>query len=252
MKHHPHQRRPSIAVTPDTNTPSPEYPHLRYELKAAYADAVLRAGGLPFIVPYTEDRAVIEQYLDRVSGVVITGGAFDITPEMYGEAPSEKLGALKQGRTDFELQLLKAALQRRMPVLGICGGMQLLNVCYGGSLVQDIGTELQGARPHEQQHDRTQPQHPVDVKDATHLADALGGKGQLLVNSTHHQAVKRVADELVVSALAPDGVIEAIEFKDKSHFVVGVQWHPELLVDTVPANLAIYRALVHRARDRRH
>jgi putative glutamine amidotransferase len=252
MKHHSHPRRPSIAITPDITTPTPDAPFPKYDLKAAYADAVLRAGGLPFIIPYTDDRSLIDQYLDRVSGLLITGGAFDIPPEAYGEAPKSGLGDLKPTRTHFELAVLRLALQRKLPVLGVCGGMQLLNVAYGGTLVQDILTEVAGAKPHEQKHDRTQPQHPIDVKDHTVLAECVGGKGQLMVNSTHHQAVKAVGAGLVVSASSPDGVVEAIEVQAKDQFVLGVQWHPELMVDTVPPNLGIYRTFVHRARDRRH
>lgn len=252
MKHHGSPRRPSIGVTPDVTTPTPDAPFLKYELKAAYADAVLRAGGLPFILPYSDDASIIEQYLDRVSGVVITGGAFDIPPSAYGEAEKEHLGVLKPGRTGFELAVLKGAMQRKLPILGVCGGMQLLNVAFGGTLIQDIGTELPNAKPHEQKHDRTQPQHPVDVKDRTLLAESIGGKGQLMVNSTHHQAVKAVGNGLIVSATAVDGVIEAIEATTVDHFVVGVQWHPELMLDTVPPNAGIYRSFVNRARERRH
>ncbi len=250
--HSSHPRRPSIAITPDISAATPDAPFPRYELKAAYAEAVLRAGGLPFILPYTDDRALIDQYLDRVSGLLITGGAFDIPPEAYGDQAKQGLGELKPGRTSFELATLKVALQRKLPVLGVCGGMQLLNVAYGGTLVQDIATEIAGAKPHEQKHDRAQPQHPIDVKDQTVLAECLGGKGQLMVNSTHHQAVKAVGAGLIVSATSPDGVIEAIEFQGKDQFLLGVQWHPELMVDTVPPNLGIYRTFVHRARDRRH
>jgi putative glutamine amidotransferase len=252
MKHHSHQRRPSIAITPDITTPTPENPFPKYDLKAAYADAVIRAGGLPFVLPYTDDRALIDQYLDRVSGLLVTGGAFDIPPEAYGEAPKEGLGDLKPTRTNFELAILKIALQRKLPVLGVCGGMQLLNVAYGGTLVQDIVTEVAGAKSHEQKHDRAQPQHPIEVKDQSVLAECVGGKGQLMVNSTHHQAVKAVGAGLIVSASAADGVVEAIELQGKDQFVLGVQWHPELMVDTVPPNLGIYRTFVHRARDRRH
>lgn len=252
MKHHAHPRRPSIAITPDASLATPESPFVKYDLKAAYADAVLRAGGLPFILPYTEDRSLIEQYLDRVSGLLITGGAFDIPPEAYGEQSKPGLGVLKQSRTHFELAVLKLALQRKLPVLGICGGMQLLNVAFGGTLIQDIATELPTARAHEQKHDRTQPQHPIEVKDQTVLAECLGGKGQVMVNSTHHQAVKAVGAGLVASATSPDGVVEAIESTAKDQFALGVQWHPELMIDSVPPNLGIYKLFVHRARDRRH
>ncbi len=252
MKTHGPPRRPSIAVTPDVTVSSPEQPFVKLELKQAYTDAVLRAGGLPLVLPLTDDAQLLDAYLDRVSGVVITGGAFDIPPALYGESERAGLGPLKPERSAFELALLRAALARKLPVLGVCGGMQLLNVAFGGTLIQDLPTELPAARSHEQKHDRTQPQHPVEVAAQTQLAEALGGKGQLMVNSTHHQAVKVVAPGLIASAVAPDGVVEGIEATDGASFVVGVQWHPELMVDTVPANLGVYKALVARARERRH
>lgn len=221
----------------------------RYELKLPYADAVLRAGGLPFVLAYSDDASVIDSYLERVSGIVVTGGAFDIPPEAYGETAREGLGALKPERTTFETLLMKTALARRIPILGICGGMQLLNVVLGGTLYQDIRTDLAQAKEHQQNHDRTQPQHPVDVKDGTQLGDSLG-KGALMVNSTHHQAVKKVGSGLVVSAIAPDGVVEAIELPGPG-FALGVQWHPESLVSSVPIHLGILKLLVQRARDYR-
>jgi putative glutamine amidotransferase len=127
--------------------------------------------------------------------------------------------------------------------------MQLLNVIAGGTLIQDIPREVPHAAQHEQTHDRSRPQHPVDVKDGTLLAELLG-KGQLMVNSTHHQAVGKPGKEVVVSALASDGVIEAIELR--SHpFALGVQWHPELLIHSIPLHLGLYRGLVNRAREMR-
>lgn len=246
---HGHPRRPSIAITPDYVGPSGDPPHPKYELKVAYAEAVLRAGGLPFVIPYSDDRSVCECYLERVSGLLITGGAFDIDPELYHEAPHSGLGPLKPGRTHFELGLLRAALARKLPVLGVCGGMQLINVAFGGTLIQDIAAEVPSARPHQQTHDRAQPQHPVEVRDHTQLAECVG-RGQLMVNSTHHQAVRRLGEGLVVAAAAPDGIVEAIEAPDGS--VLGVQWHPELMIDSVPPNVGVYRHLVLKARDRRH
>lgn len=247
--HGGHPRRPNIGITPDVTAPTPEAPFPKYELKVAYAEAVARAGGLPMLLPYTDELAMVESYLDRISGLVVTGGAFDIPPQAYGEAAREGLGALKPARTAFETLLLRGALKRGLPVLGICGGMQLLNVVLGGTLFQDIRRELQNAREHEQKHDRAQPQHPVEVKDQTLLAE-LVGRGQLMVNSTHHQAARKTGENVLVSAVAPDGVIEAIEARNHP-FALGVQWHPELLVTTIPAHLSIYRGFVGKARETR-
>jgi putative glutamine amidotransferase len=251
MKHGPHGagRRPAIGITPDLG-PTDQDPALHlYELKTAYADAVLRAGGLPFILPYSEDSQCIDAYLERISGVLVTGGAFDIPPESYGEKASEAIGVLKPSRTSFEAGLTRAALDRNLPVLGICGGMQLLNVVLGGTLIQDIRTELPQAYEHEQRHDRHQPHHPVDVKDGTLLSELLG-KGQVMVNSTHHQAPKTVGEKVVIGAVAPDGIIEAIE-APSYHFALGVQWHPELLMSSIPVHFTLYKTFVQKAREMR-
>ena len=250
MKPHGHGvRRPTIGLTPDVEDASGAETPPRYVLKSPYADAVFRAGGLPMVLPLASDPGMVDAFLDRISGLVVTGGAFDVPPEAYGESAREGLGALKPARTRFETALLQAALKRNLPVLGICGGMQLLNVVLGGTLIQDIGREVAHAAEHEQKHDRTHPQHPVEIKDGTLLSQMLG-KGQVMVNSTHHQAVSKPGKDLVVSAVATDGVVEAIE-SGNGTFAVGVQWHPELLLQSMPLQLGIYRGLVTRARDAR-
>jgi putative glutamine amidotransferase len=237
--------RPVIGITPDVGATSARPgrpPMMRYELKKAYADAILAAGGLPLILPYSEDESAPAEAVSLCDGVVITGGAFDIPPEMYGAKPSDKLGAIKPQRTQYEQRVLRAALDQGLPVLGICGGMQLLAVEAGGSLYQDIADEVPGAFDHEQKLDPREPGHPVTIVEGTQLESILGTR-EVQVNSTHHQAV-REAGKARVSAISPDQIVEAIELTDR--FAIGVQWHPELLA--APEHLALYRALVTKAR----
>ena len=233
--------RPVIGITPDVGETSARVgrpPMPRYELKIAYADAVLAAGGLPIVLPYSEEETSPRQILDLCDGLVITGGAFDIPPELYGAKAADKLGPLKRGRTAYEQRVLHAALEADVPVLGICGGMQLLAVEAGGTLYQDIGDEVKGAFDHEQKGDPREPGHPVSVVPGTAL-EAIVGKLEIQVNSTHHQAVKSPG-RAKVCALSPDKIVEAIEIPGK--LAIGVQWHPELLA--APEHLALYRALV--------
>lgn len=239
--------RPKIGISPDEGftTASPGRPALpRFELKQAYAQAVLDAGGLPLVLPYGEDGAVAE-YLDAIDGLVVTGGAFDIDPEEYGARASARLGPLKPARTRFERALLEGALERGLPVLGVCGGMQLLSVVRGGSLVQDIATELPGALPHEQPDDPRSPSDEVEFEPGSRLA-AICGADRIAVNSTHHQAVRDPGAGMRVTARSPDGVVEAIE--GTNGFVIGVQWHPELI--DAQEHRAIYRALILAATER--
>jgi putative glutamine amidotransferase len=214
----------------------------RYELKEAYADAVLAAGGLPVVLPYSEDETAATEAVALCHGLVITGGAFDIPPELYGAKAGDRLGPMKRGRTAYEQRVLRAALAAERPVLGICGGMQLLAVELGGSLYQDIGDDVQGAFDHEQKLDPREPGHPVKILEGTTLASILGTR-EIQVNSTHHQSV-REPGRARVSAVSPDLVVEAIELPDR--FAIGVQWHPELLAGL--EHLKLYRALVESAR----
>jgi putative glutamine amidotransferase len=237
--------RPIIGITPDVGETSarPGRPPMpRYELKQAYADAVLAAGGRPVVLPYGEDESAAAEAVAICDGLVITGGAFDIPPELYGAKAGGRLGPLKRGRTAYEQRVLRAALDAGKPVLGICGGMQLLAVELGGSLYQDILEDVEGAFDHEQKLDPREPGHPIKVLPGTALEAVLGVR-ELPVNSTHHQAV-RDPGKARVCAVAPDQIVEAIELPGS--FAIGVQWHPELLAG--PEHLALYRALVDRCR----
>lgn len=237
--------RPVIGITPDVGETSarPGRPPMpRYEVKQAYADAVLAAGGLPVVLPYSEDETAPAEAVALCDGLVITGGAFDIPPELYGAKAGDRLGPMKRGRTAYEQRVLRAALEAQKPVLGVCGGMQLLAVELGGTLYQDIRDELPSAFDHEQKGDPREPGHPVKVLEGTAL-EAIVGAREIAVNSTHHQAV-REPGRARVCAVSPDLVIEAIELP--GGFAIGVQWHPELLAGL--EHLQLYRALVERAR----
>lgn len=218
----------------------------RYELKRTYVEAVLGAGGLPILLPFVGP-ADVEPYLALLDGLVLSGGGFDVPPPLYGEEVRPCCGPLIPERTDAELLFLRGALAAGLPVLGICGGMQLLNVALGGSLVQDLPADA-GIRGHQQPPPKDVPSHDVEVVGGTTLA-RLVGAGRLRVNSTHHQAVKAVAPGLLVTARAPDGVVEGIE--RPGPFTVGVQWHPESALRHEPRHAAIYRGLVAAAGERR-
>jgi putative glutamine amidotransferase len=232
--------RPRIGLTLDADEATG-----RYELKRSYVDAVLAAGGLPILLPHA-DRAVAAAYLALLDGLVVTGGAFDVPPDLYGEPRRECCGVLKPERTRFEKDLLEAALAGRIPALCVCGGMQLLNVVRGGTLHQDLAADA-GIRGHEQPAPKDVPSHPVEIAAGSHLA-TLVGAGPLPVNSTHHQAVKDPGSGVLVTARAPDGVIEAIELPDQL-FAIGVQWHPEAVARHEPRHGGLYRGLVEAARS---
>ena len=231
-------RRPRIGLTLDLDEGRCEY-----RLARTYADAVLRAGGLPIPIPYGDEGA--GAFLALCEGLVVTGGAFDIPPERYGEARRPACGPVKPERTACEWALCEAALAGRIPFLGICGGMQLLNVVRGGSLFQDIIQDT-GLGGHEQPPPRDVPHHGVEITPGTVVARLVGPE-PLAVNSSHHQAVRTPGAGVLVSARALDGMVEAIELPDLP-FAVGVQWHPERLASD-PRHLEIFRGLVQAAQD---
>jgi putative glutamine amidotransferase len=231
--------RPRIGLTLDHDDA-----RRRYELNRGYVDAVASAGGLPVLLPY--DPATAPAYLALLDGLVVTGGAFDVPPELYGEARRPECGPTRPERTAFEKDLLEAALAQRLPLLAVCGGMQLLDVVRGGTLYQDLRADA-GIAGHEQPAPKDVPSHPVEVAPGTQLA-ALVGAGRLAVNSTHHQAVRDAGAGVLVSARAPDGVVEAIELPDLL-FAIGVQWHPEAVAVHEPRHAALYRGLVEAARE---
>ncbi len=221
------KRRPLVGVTLDSEPPGGYSAYPWYALRANYAGAIAGAGGLPIALPH--DPALAEAYLDRVDALVVTGGAFDIDPALYGAGERHATVTLKECRTAAELALVRGALDRDLPVLGICGGQQLLAVALGGTLVQHIPDSLPDALEHEQRNPRHEPGHPVALVPGT-LLHRIVGVDAMRVNSAHHQAVGDPGPFATVNARAPDGVVEGVE-DARFGFCLGVQWHPEFLID---------------------
>jgi putative glutamine amidotransferase len=205
-----------------------------YALRQNYCDSVIAAGGIPLLLPHAPD--LVEEYISRLDGLLVAGGAFDIDPALFGATDRHATVTLKSGRTDFEFGITRAAIARDMPVLGICGGQQLLNVVLGGTLIQHIPDEVAGCLAHEQPNPRSEPGHVVRIA-ADSLLRRIAGVDEIAVNSAHHQAVKVVGPGVLVSGVAEDGVVEAIELAS-ARFCLGVQWHPEYHVS--PADGLIF------------
>ncbi|WP_031934535.1 gamma-glutamyl-gamma-aminobutyrate hydrolase family protein [Candidatus Hepatobacter penaei] len=197
-----------------------------YALCSAYIKALTEAGGLPVALPHQSH--LIGAYLEHVDGLIISGGDCDVSPKLYGQDDVHPSVQMKHTRTSFELAIVRSALILKMPLFGICGGEQVLNVALGGTLFQHIPDDIDHPLAHEQSAPPTESSHVVDVVSGTKL-EAIVKTESFPVNSHHHQAVRDVGPGVVVNAKASDGVIEGIELSDHP-FCLGVQWHPEYMV----------------------
>jgi putative glutamine amidotransferase len=249
---------PIIGITVDTNQGQEGKPlvttRLRpggdtvYWLKRNYVEAVAKSGGVPILIPVNDRQSHLRRYLAMIDGLLLSGGDFDIDPSFYGEDKIEQCGCLKPDRTRMEFYLFRQAMKRGIPVLGVCGGHQVINVALKGSLYQDTPTQLPAAIRHSQTPiPASQPSHTVRVAPGTALAK-ITGKRTLKVNSTHHQAIKTVGKGLVAAAVAPDGIVEAIAPTTGSTWALGVQWHPEALFDSDEPSRRIFARFVKAAR----
>jgi putative glutamine amidotransferase len=238
--------RPMIGITCDLDlgtgrearTPGRKA-HVLYD---DYVHAVFASGGLPILLPAVVSDEHRAAYAERLHGLLIPGSPADIDPACYGEEPHPRLGPVNPLRADFEIRMVRLALTRGLPVFGICGGSQVLNVALGGPLYQDIPSQVAKAYKHSGSPERA---HTVDIVPGTRLAAILDAQ-EMRVNSLHHQAVKVPGQGLVVSASARDGVIEAVEISSQP-FVMGVQWHPERLFVEDEASQRLFSAFVQAA-----
>jgi putative glutamine amidotransferase len=228
-------KKPLIGITLDSVDPSIQldgtwYAKIPwYAIRMKYIQAIEDAGGAALLIPY--DHIAIETYAQALDGLVVSGGHCDIDPKYYGETINHEEVFLKPARTDFEWKMTQKMLEHNKPILGICGGMQLLNVIFGGSLHQHLPEHYPTDIDHVQKQDRTLPQHNVAIQPGTMFSKIMNGREVIPVNSVHHQGINKLGNGLISNAVAPDGLIEGIEAADYS-FCLGVQWHPEFHVSS--------------------
>ena len=240
--------KPIIGVTPDFNPGDCQDmggKEPTYFLRARYTQAIEDAGGIPFILPLMPDVAAWRRIISQVDGLLITGSGADLAPENYGQKQRYKFKCMSTERTTLELGVSRVAHKADVPMLGICGGMQSIAVALGGTLFQDINSQIKNSIPHQPICSATKMTHSIQI-EARSLLRRIAGKATIQVNSSHHQSVKNVPSCLRTTAVAPDGIIEAIEAPDK-HFLLGVQWHPEFLYERHSIQKKLFRALIKAA-----
>jgi putative glutamine amidotransferase len=222
-------------------------------LSVDYSSSVAAAGGLPFLLPLPLEVGDAQAYLDAIDGVLFSGGV-DVSPLRYGALPARQVNRCSLARDELEIALALGARERGMPVFGICRGLQLLNVAFGGSLVQDIAAELPGSGGHYPEGlPVDEPYHYVEILEGDSLIGAALGPGRVGVNSFHHQAVRELAPGLRATARSLDGIIEAFEPEEPSPgersggFLMALQFHPECLTARFPEFLGLFAAHVAAA-----
>jgi putative glutamine amidotransferase len=212
-----------------------------------YSRAIADCGGASVLIPVVPDKAPISTVIERIDGLLLSGGP-DVNPARYGDLPGDKLGEIDEDQDRMEMLATALAFEQDLPILAICRGIQLLNVARGGTLYQDISSEVPGSINHVQQAAKAVNTHRVAIGEKTRLRRIMG-EDEIWVNGRHHQALRDPAPGLTVSGRAPDGIIEAVEAADRP-FVIGVQWHPEGTFGSDPYSKKLFAAFVAAAGDR--
>ena len=222
----------------------------RFYLSRHYSEAIEGAGGAPVHISLIPNRDYIASVVERLDGILLPGSDSDIDPLRYGQQPHPELGAVHTIKDETDLLVIEAAERRQIPLLAICFGMQVLNVSRGGSLVQDIKSQIPDAIKHEQGAPRARPSHRVRLLEGSKLAN-IAATLDAVVNSHHHQAVESVGAHLVATAWTNDGIIEALEDPRPERFVMAVQWHPELGWEQDQLSQRLFKSFVNQARNTR-
>jgi putative glutamine amidotransferase len=220
-----------------------ELPTNRFYLSRFYSEAVEAAGGAPVHISLIPKAEYVDAVVDGLDGILLPGSDSDVDPLRYGHQPHPNLGAVHPIKDETDLLIIDAAERRRLPLFAICFGMQVLNVSRGGTLIQDIGSQLPEAIKHEQGVPRDRPSHRVNLAEKTKLS-SIAGVENALVNSHHHQAIETLGADLIATAWSSDGLIEAMEDPRPDRFVLAVQWHPELGWERDAISQRLFKAFV--------
>lgn len=246
------QQRPTIGISTQTLQAIDGIPAglpTSVVMNQRYYEAVAAAGGAPVLIPLLDDIDALRATYDACDGILIPGGV-DMDPATYGEAPHEKLGRIDPDRDRVELQLARWCIEDRKPLLGLCRGLQVINVAQGGTLFQDLAAQHEGSIRHDYfpnyGFERDYLSHEVAVTPSSRLR-SLVDLDQLPVNSMHHQGVKQLGRGLVACAVASDGLVEGVEAPN-GHWMIGVQWHPEVFESTDPHSRDLFRGFIQAAR----
>lgn len=237
------ERKPIIGITSS-------YVNHNYYMEGVYVHhdyhkAVIKAGGVPVILPIAP-MDVMEEYIKQCDGFILSGGE-DINPKFYNQGPHQNIGFFYTERDEFELALTKKILEQNKPLFAICRGMQLLNVALGGTLIQDIPSQTQSSFKHMQIIQRHKKSHSIIINKDSRLLKSIISQSHIEVNSLHHQAIDRLAEELFVAASSPDGLVEAVEHKSYKH-LLAVQWHPESLAAENEEMLNLFRYFIDKSK----
>lgn len=218
----------------------------RFYLGRDYSEAVEGAGGLPIHISLIPKSDYIDSVVAQLDGILLPGSDSDVDPLRYGQQPHPQLGTVQTIKDETDLLIIAAAERRQIPIFAICFGMQVLNVSRGGTLIQDINSQVPNAIKHEQGPPRDRPSHRIRMSENTRISE-IGGTVDALVNSHHHQAIESIGADLVATGWSTDGVVEALEDARPDRFIVAVQWHPELGWQNDLFSQRLFRAFVNEA-----
>ncbi|CCB86448.1 putative glutamine amidotransferase-like protein yvdE [Parachlamydia acanthamoebae UV-7] len=227
-------------------TAGPELGQERVYVNCSYIDVIIQAGGIPLMLPFVENEEIVREQMNQIDGLILSGG-IDVNPLLYGEQPHPMIGTIFPRRDTHELHLVRIAQETNKPILGICRGLQLLNVAFGGTLYQDIPHMVNTGIQHCQKAQKHVPTHQVDLMSGT-ILEEIFETSSLLTNSIHHQAIKELANGFTVNAKTKDGMIEGIE-KNDGHFMLGVQWHPEMMIASDTNMQKIFNYFIQKVKD---